>query len=271
MKLKNENQTTILQSPLNILYNMSLPKGFAELSSLSEVKGQKRVNGWMGSRTYINGGVSPTPADSLVFEALSTKTGNDSSNPHLCRWYQHMLSFSAAQRAAWGEAVVAAAPAAPKAKKAAAKPVADEEDDLDDMFGSDSDDEDAEAAKQAVIDRIAAAHNAKKEASRIAKGKAKRRDINSYVFDIKPYGTETDLQAMALAFKKIEHGGIKAWGVEHKLIEIAFGIKKLRIQVITFGDDGEGNEFGEDDLFDMFNGLHEDDIQSIDTHSFTKM
>ena len=111
----------------------------------------------------------------------------------------------------------------------------------------------------------------KKEASRIAKGKAKRRDINSYVFDIKPYGTETDLQAMALAFKKIEHGGIKAWGVEHKLIEIAFGIKKLRIQVITFGDDGEGNEFGEDDLFDMFNGLHEDDIQSIDTHSFTKM
>ena len=52
---------------------------------------------------------------------------------------------------------------------------------------------------------------------------------------------------------------------------VAFGIKKLRIQVICFGDDGEGNMFGEDELFDLFNEQFEDDIQSIDTHSFTKM
>ena len=133
------------------------------------------------------------------------------------------------------------------------------------------DEAEAEAAKQAVIDRIAAEHNAKKEAKRIAKGKAKRRDINSYVFDVKPYSIETDLESMALDFKKVTHGGIKAWGVEHVLIPVAFGIKKLRLQVICFGDDGEGNEFGEDDLIDIFNETHEDDIQSVDTHSFTKM
>jgi translation elongation factor EF-1beta len=173
--------------------------------------------------------------------------------------------------------VAAAAAAAPRgetktsggAKKAAAAD--DSDDDCDDMFGDSDDDEEAEAAKQAVIDRIAAEHNAKKEAKRIAKGKAKRRDINSYVFDIKPYSIETDLEQMAQDFKKYEGPGVKAWGVEHVLIPVAFGIKKLRIQVICFGDDGAGNEFGEDDLIDIFNESHEDDIQSVDTHSFTKM
>jgi elongation factor 1-beta len=256
---------------------MSVPKGFAPLDSLGEVKGQKRANGWMGSRTYIAGGVAPTDADKVVFETLSVAAGCDAGNPHLCRWYQHMLSFSPAERAAFGGATGAAAPAAaPKAKAKAKKaaPAADdddEDDDLDDMFGDSDDDEEAEAAKQAVIDKIAAAHNAKKEASRIAKGKAKRRDINSYIFDVKPYEIETDLEKMAQDFKAVTHGGIKAWGVEHKLIPVAFGIKKLRIQVITYGDDGEGNEFGEDDLMDIFNEIHEDDIQSVDTHSFTKM
>jgi translation elongation factor EF-1beta len=169
-------------------------------------------------------------------------------------------------------AVAAAAAAAPRGEtKSADKKAEESDDDLDDMFGDSDDDEEAEAAKQAVIDRIAAAHNAKKEASRIAKGKAKRRDINSYIFDVKPYEIETDLEKMAQDFKAVTHGGIKAWGVEHKLIPVAFGIKKLRIQVITYGDDGEGNEFGEDDLMDIFNELHEDDIQSVDTHSFTKM
>jgi len=252
---------------------MSLPKGFAPVDQLDQVKGQKRANGWFGSRTYINGGVAPTGADCVLFNALTVAVGCDTSNPHLCRWYQHMLTFSMAQRASWG----GAAPAAPAAKKAApaakkAAPAAeDSDDDCDDMFGDSDDDEEAEAAKQAVIDRIAAEHNAKKEAKRIAKGKAKRRDINSYVFDIKPYSIETDLEQMAQDFKKYEGPGVKAWGVEHVLIPVAFGIKKLRLQVICYGDDGAGNEFGEDDLIDIFNESHEDDIQSVDTHSFTKM
>ena len=120
--------------------------------------------------------------------------------------------------------VAAPAPAASGAKggekKAAPKkPVEDDDDDdddLDDMFGDS--DEEKEAEWQAKIDAIAAEHNAKKEAKRIAKGKAKRRDINSYVFDVKPYDMETDLESMATGLKAISHGGIKAWGVEHQLI-----------------------------------------------------
>ena len=82
---------------------------------------------------------------------------------------------------------------------------------------------------------------------------------------------ETDLQAMALGIKAIESAGIKNFGEEHQLIPVAFGIKKLRLMVLAYEDDGAGNSFGEDELFDLFNELYEDDIQSIDTHSFTKM
>lgn len=256
---------------------MSLPKGFTPIQELAQVKGQKRTNGWMGSRTYIAGGVKPTAADTTVFNALSVATGCDISMPHLYRWYQHMLTFSAAQRAAFGGADTApAAPAAPASKPKAAPAPADnddEDDDLDDMFGDSDEEEDAERQKR--IDAIAAAHNAKKEAKRIAKGKSIQRDINSYVFDVKPYDVETDLEQMAQDFKKVTHNGIKSWGLEHKLIPVAFGIKKLRIQVICYGDDGDGttkgDSFGEDELHDIMNELHEDDIQSIDTHSFTKM
>lgn len=254
---------------------MALPKGFVPLDQLADVKGQKRLNGWLGSRTYCAGGCAPTPADKTVFEALSMAVGNDTSLPHIYRWFQHIASFTAAERAAWGAAAAAPAPApAAKASKPAAKPAADDDDDdddddLDDMFGDS--DEEKEAAWQAKIDAIAAEHNAKKEAKRIAKGKAKRRDVNSYIFDIKPYSIETDLEEMAKGIKAIESSGIKNFGVEHQLIPVAFGIKKLRIQVIAYGDDGEGNMFGEDELHDLFNELYEDDIQSIDTHSFTKM
>ena len=261
-------------------YNMSLPKGFTPADQLGDVKGQKRSNGWMGSRTYVDGGAYPTAADTTVFNAVGME-GAAAGGPHLARWFAHMMTFTAAQRAAFSGAAAAAPAAAPakakaKAKKAAPVEEEDDEDDLDDMFGdSDEETEEEAQAKQDAIDRIAAAHNAKKEASRIAKGKAKRRDINSYVFDVKPYEIETDLETMAQDFKKITCNGIKAWGVEHKLIPVAFGIKKLRIQVIVYGDDGDGvtigNSFGEDELFDLMNELHEDDIQSIDTHSFTKM
>ena len=39
-----------------------LPKGFVPLDQLGEVVGQKRLNGWLGSRTYCAGGAAPTPA-----------------------------------------------------------------------------------------------------------------------------------------------------------------------------------------------------------------
>jgi translation elongation factor EF-1beta len=189
--------------------------------------------------------------------------------------------YCAIKEPAFKPVASAAVAAAPKGetktsdKKAKTAPAAEEEDDddLDDMFGDSDEEEDAERQKR--IDAIAAAHNAKKEAKRIAKGKSIQRDINSYVFDVKPYDVETDLEQMAQDFKKVTHNGIKSWGLEHKLIPVAYGIKKLRIQVICYGDDGDGttkgDSFGEDELHDIMNELHEDDIQSIDTHSFTKM
>ena len=47
--------------------------------------------------------------------------------------------------------------------------------------------------------------------------------------------------------------------------------KRLKNVFQTFISTFVRGLFGEDELHDLFNELYEDDIQSIDTHSFTKM
>lgn len=249
----------------------ALPKGFVPLEQLTEVKGQKRLNGWMGTRSFCEGGCVPTALDRVVFEAVAVTVGNNSSNPNLYRWYQHIASFTPAERAAWGgdapttagESKSAPAPAKP-AKKAASAPAADDDDDddLDDMFGSDDDDDD-DYFNSEEAQKLAKAHQAKLDAKRKKKG---TRDRTTFLFDVKPYETETDLNAMAASIKGIEHEGIQNWGQEHQLLPVAFGIKKLRLQVIVFDD-----AIGQDDLEDLINELHEDDVQSIDMVSVQKV
>ena len=102
---------------------------------------------------------------------------------------------------------------------------------------------------------------------RAAAGKVRGRDKTSFIFDIKPYDTETDLEAMASFMKeKVTCPGLVNYGEEHKLVPVAFGIKKLRIQMIVYDD-----ECCQDDLEDMFMKHFEDDIQSIDCFSVSKV
>ena len=76
------------------------PKGFAKVADIAGNVGvQKRVNGWFGSRTYSHGGCAPTGFDNTVFLAVPVAVGNDTSLPHLYRWYQHMLSLFSTLRA----------------------------------------------------------------------------------------------------------------------------------------------------------------------------
>ena len=99
----------------------------------------------------------------------------------------------------------AAAPASPKAKAAPAKK-AEEEDD-DDLFGDDGDGEDDEAAA------------AKKE-------KKKPIERSQVVIEVKPWEAETDLEELAKKIKATKIEGLN-WGEGHKLVPVAFGIKKL--------------------------------------------
>mmetsp|Transcript_17101 Transcript_17101/g.19458 ORF Transcript_17101/g.19458 Transcript_17101/m.19458 type:complete len:177 (+) Transcript_17101:133-663(+) len=145
------------------------------------------------------------------------------------------------------------------AKFDAVKAVAAEED--DDMFDDDDDlfaDDDGEAA---------AALKAKLTAEAVARGAKKlEKGRSMIVFEVKPYEADFDLENLALNIKKLEREGLQNWGQEHKLVPVAFGIKKLVISCIVFD-----MKCSQDDIIDMINEKYEDDIQSIDVQAMSKV
>ena len=66
--------------------------------------------------------------------------------------------------------------------------------------------------------------------------------------------------------KAIEHEGIQNWGQEHKLQPVAYGIKKLIISCVVFDD-----KIGQDDIIDIITEKWEDDVQSVDIQSMSKV
>jgi len=121
---------------------------------------------------------------------------------HALRFFNHINSFSEAERKAfpgtrkdanqYGGATPAAAPAAKK----------DDDDDVD-LFGSDDEEEDAEAAR--IREERLKMYAAKKsnKPTIIAKSCVK--------LDIKPWDDETDMAAMEKSVRSVEMEGL-VWG-----------------------------------------------------------
>merc|ERR1711971_1111446 len=87
-----------------------------------------------------------------------------------------------------------------------AQAAAAEEDDLDDLFGDDGGDAGAAAAAM------------KKKAAPIAK--------SLIVWDVKPWGEETDLEALANKILAIEMEGLQ-WKTQWKKEPVAYGVFKI--------------------------------------------
>ncbi|KDO25047.1 hypothetical protein SPRG_09776 [Saprolegnia parasitica CBS 223.65] len=143
----------------------------------------------------------------------------------------------------------------PKAATPKAKKPADDDDD-DDMFGDDDEEED-EAAKAAAKKRADAAKASKKE-------KAKPIERSQVVIEVKPWEAETDLEALAIKIKALEVNGL-TWGESHKLVPVAFGIKKLLVQCIIIDE-----LVLLDDITEAIEQF-EDEVQSVDVASMNKM
>mmetsp|Transcript_8024 Transcript_8024/g.15932 ORF Transcript_8024/g.15932 Transcript_8024/m.15932 type:complete len:180 (-) Transcript_8024:352-891(-) len=143
-----------------------------------------------------------------------------------------------------------------KEEAAAAAPKEDAGDDDfdDDLFGDDD-----EEAEKALAEKMAA----EKAARKAGKGKGERSLI---VLEVKPFDAETDLEELAKGIKKFEHEGIQNWGKEHKLMPVAFGIKKLAISAVVYDD-----LMGVDGLSDMIEEKYGDLIQSIDVQAMSKV
>eukprot|EP01029_Cantina_marsupialis_P032070 TRINITY_DN949_c0_g1_i1.p1 TRINITY_DN949_c0_g1~~TRINITY_DN949_c0_g1_i1.p1 ORF type:complete len:314 (-),score=106.13 TRINITY_DN949_c0_g1_i1:119-1033(-) len=131
----------------------------------------------------------------------------------------------------------------------------EEEESDDDLFGSDSE-EDEEAAK-------AAEERAKKAAAAKA-AKAHTGGRTQYVFEVKPFDADTDLEAL---FKKIVACKIDGlnWGEGHELKPVGYGIFKLMMTCVVFDDVA-----GENELVDCIEAF-EDEVQSIDIAAMNKV
>merc|ERR1711934_546237 len=136
-----------------------------------------------------------------------------------------------------------------------------------------------------------------------AKKKSKKRrppQRSEIIMDVKPYDSQTDLEALAAKIKATKltdlrdkeypgpnedgdtWGFLEAeaqkvderitlesghnWGANHNLEEMAYGIKKLRIQCVV-----QNELVGSDLLISLIEETWPDDVQSVDVASFQKM
>ncbi|CAI5741704.1 unnamed protein product [Peronospora destructor] len=106
-------------------------------------------------------------------------------------------------------------------------------------------------------DLFEAAKSAKKE-------KKKPVERSQVVLEVKPWEAETDLEELAAKIKALPVEGL-TWGEGHKLVPVAFGIKKLLVQCVIIDD-----LVLLDDITEAIEGF-EDYVQSVDVTSMNKL
>jgi len=214
---------------------------------MCDFKDLAELNTFLATRSYVEG-YNPSQADVQVFSKIS---GDLSKFPHVARYAAHIGSFSVAARAQFpGKS--GAAPA-----KAAAKPAAEEEEEEDVLDFDALDDEEDDAETAAIL--------AKKKAEAEAAKKTKKPAAaarSSVILDVKPEGSETDMDALEANVRAITMDGLQWAGKE--LVPVAFGVKKLRIIAVVVDD-----LVSVDDLQTKIEDL--EDVQSTDIHAFNKV
>ena len=206
------------------------------------------LNAHLRTRSYVSG-FKPSQSDRTVFQQVANEV-DAKTYPYVARWYAHIASFTVQQRSAFegvvtetkGETVVTET-----------KPV-DEE---DDMFG-DVDEEDA-----AELERELKAAKAQAELAAKRAGKKKEVAKSTIVFDVKPVELETDMAELEKRVRSIEQDGL-LWGTS-KLVDVAFGIKKLVITLVV-----EDEKVSVDDVQEKIEAFDEF-VQSTEIVAFNKI
>ena len=147
------------------------------------------------------------------------------------------------------------APVFAKAKPATPAAAAGEADEMDDLFGDDDPEAEA-AAAEALKKKAEEAKAKKKKAAPIAK--------SLIVWDVKPWGEETDLQALADKILGITMDGL-FWKTEWKKEPVAYGVFKIQI-----GATVEDEKVSTDAVQEAIEAF-EDDVQSVDIVAFNKL
>merc|ERR1711935_235556 len=203
--------------------------------------------------------------------------------PNLSKWYNNMIAqdffkkafgnnfamkvdfglpdqAAVAKNLAGGAGNKKAAKKASKADKKAEKkadtkkpaPAKAADDDFD-LFGDET--EEDKVATEALKKKSEAAPVKKEKKVIIAK--------SLVVFDIKGYEVEADWEAMATKVRLIEKDGL-VWMDTHKVLPVAFGMKKLQMSMLI-----EDDKIETEDVFEIIESW-EEDVQSTDIFSFNK-
>ncbi|CAH0518870.1 unnamed protein product [Peronospora belbahrii] len=195
--------------------------------NLDQDTGLKKLNGFLTNRSYIEG-YKFSSADTVVLQQFSA-VPDAAKFANVYRWYVHVAAKLGLRSILGTKTVNASSSSAAASKKTVAKKDEDEEEDDDDLFGDD--DEDDEATKALAAKRAEAAKN---------------------------------LEELAAKIKALPVEGL-TWGEGHKLVPVAFGIKKLLVQCVIIDD-----MVLLDDITDAIEGF-EDYVQSVDVASMNKL
>ncbi|KPJ18667.1 Elongation factor 1-beta' [Papilio machaon] len=214
-------------------------------------QGLNELNTFLADKSYISG-YTPTQADVQVFNEVGKAPA--ASLPHVLRWYNHIASYSAAERQTFAAGVspLKAGATTTTAPAAASK---EEDDDDVDLFGSGDEEEDAEAARIREERLKAYADKKSKKPALIAK--------SSIILDVKPWDDETDMKEMEKQVRTIEMDGL-LWGAS-KLVPVGYGINKLQIMCVI-----EDDKVSVDLLTEKIQEF-EDFVQSVDIAAFNKI
>ncbi|KAL9040562.1 MAG: hypothetical protein Q9214_004437 [Letrouitia sp. 1 TL-2023] len=218
--------------------------------------GLSTLENWVITRSYISG-YGPSQADVVSFKALKGPPKVE-KYPHAWRWYKHIASYQPEFASLPGDPSKAYTTYGPEASEVTINPknapAADDEED-DDLFGSDDESEDEESKKKR--EENLAAYKKKKE------GKAKPAAKSIVTLDVKPWDDETDMKELESNMREIEMDGL-TWGAS-KLVPLAFGIKKLQVNLVV-----EDEKVSIDDLQAQIEG-DEDHVQSTDVAAMQKL
>ena len=220
------------------------------VGNVKTAQGLNELNQYLAEKSYVSG-YTPSQADVKVFEEVGKAP--DASLPHALRWYNHIASYTPAERKTWTEGV---SPLTAGAKPTAPAPAANDDDDDDvDLFGSGDEEEDAEAARIREERLKAYADKKSKKPALIAK--------SSIILDVKPWDDETDMKEMENQVRTIVMDGL-LWGAS-KLVPVGYGINKLQIMCVI-----EDDKVSVDLLTEKIQEF-EDFVQSVDIAAFNKI
>jgi elongation factor 1-beta len=246
-------------------------------TDLDQPKGLGKLNSHLLNNSYITG-YQPSKDDADVFNAIKPGSFDPKKFVHLNRWYKHIMSWSAEERASWPapeshQNTASHTEGKKKTKKEEKKEAKKEETVEFDPFAEETteDTQQKEQRAQLVAKEKEERDKKLKEEEQKKEGKKDEKKVvarSCVIFDISPWEVDEEgktdiIDAIEKRVRSITMEGLE-WKAR-EIVKIGFGINKLRI-MCHIVDDLVSVELLQETI-----ESNEDLIQSVTIHAFNKL